>query len=247
MRPGYEVEQPRAHLALLVAGQVDHSGQLLRPASALVLGLGRGVMPDVLVHPQGRDAVEAGLIGGQRLEQRLDRPPHGAPCRAELSGDPLHGRVFAAHLPDRPPARPRGQQRPRRRERVVDLGERSARAARLVAAPGALAPPQLDRPAHARHVNQAHLAAAVAAGHHTARAASLRPLRRLDDDPQEPPALALLLRHRDDMHAVQANEQIAAATVGITKAARSSARRKLGQRRGLPDRSAWSLPILGRP
>ena len=95
-------------------------------------------------------------------------------------------------------------------------------------APGPLAPHQLDRAPQARDVDEPDLASPVAAGHDTAAAAALNPRGRLGHDPQQRPAPAVLLADGDDVESVQPHEQIATLTVGITAAARSSARRRLG-------------------
>jgi len=168
---GHEVEQSGFHLALLVSGEVDHPGELLGATPALVLGPGRDVVPDVLVDPQCGDVLEPGLVCGHRLEQRLDRAPHGAPGRAELAGEAGHRGVLAAQLVDRPPARPPGQQCPWRGQVLVLLDERASRALRFGAAPDPLAPDQRDRAAEAGKVDQPNLAATVAVGHHAARPA----------------------------------------------------------------------------
>lgn len=191
-------------------------------------------MPDVLVDAEGADAVEAGLVGGKRLQQLLDRPPRGP----QLAGEALHGGVFAAHLPNRPPARSSRQQGPRAGQLLVAFGEGTGRAVRLGAPPGPLAPHQFDRSAHGRDVDQPDLPPAVTAGHDTTRPAGLDPRGRLDHDTQQQAAFAVVLTHGDDVEAVQADEQIAAITGGIRAAARSSTRRRLGQRQ---EPSGWQL------
>lgn len=116
-----------------------------------------------LVDAEGAHAGEARLISGQRLEQRLDRPPHRAPRGPKLACQTLHGGVLAAHLSDRPPTRPRRQQRPRPGQVILALGERPARAVRVLAPPRPLTPHQFDWPAHARDVDQTDGPSAVAA------------------------------------------------------------------------------------
>jgi hypothetical protein len=54
--------------------------------------------------------------------ERLNRPPHGSPGRAQLPGKTGHRGVLATQLTDRPPTRPRGQQRPRTCEVALGLG-----------------------------------------------------------------------------------------------------------------------------
>lgn len=81
-RPGparNQVQQPRPRLALLVAGQVDHPGQLLR-----ALFQRAHVVPHVLIDAKGLNPVEPGRIGVQHLQQRPDRAtPSSTPCRAD--------------------------------------------------------------------------------------------------------------------------------------------------------------------
>lgn len=68
---------------MLVAGEVDHPGQLFRAALA-----GVDVMPDVLVDAEGGDVLEPGLVGRELDELGFDGPPHRLPRRAELTGQP---------------------------------------------------------------------------------------------------------------------------------------------------------------
>jgi len=49
-RPGTR-SQRGVEVSMLVTGQIDHAGELFRVPPALVDGLGRGVMPDMLVEP----------------------------------------------------------------------------------------------------------------------------------------------------------------------------------------------------
>ena len=183
-----------------------------------------------LVTPSNRD-----FVGGQFLQQRLDRVPHGAPRRAELSGQSLHGGVFATQLADRPKTRPNRQQGTRLGEIVVLLGERPARTGRFGAAPGPLAPGQLDRPGHAWHVHQPHLPTAVAVRDHSAGRAALLARWRLDHDPERRSSLGLVLGDIGNVEAGQADQHVAAVAVDVISIkARRNTRRRLGHCRGLP-------------
>ena len=91
---------------------------------------------------------------------------------------PLQG-VLTAQLTDRPPTRTSRQQRAGPGHVVALLGDQPARAVGLGAAPGPLAPPQLDRPAEARRVYQPHHPTAVTAHHDPADPAALDPRGRL--------------------------------------------------------------------
>jgi len=71
---GDEVQEPGLNTSVLVTGQVDHPGQLLRTTPAVLDGLGRDVVPEVLIDAQGGDVVEAGLI----RSGCLGRCPRGA-------------------------------------------------------------------------------------------------------------------------------------------------------------------------
>ena len=64
----HEVEQPGTCVPIGISGQVDHPGQLLRAASTLLDGLGRHVMPDMLIDPEDRDPGEACLVVGGGLQ-----------------------------------------------------------------------------------------------------------------------------------------------------------------------------------
>lgn len=94
---GYQIQQPRPRLSVLVAAEIDHPGQLLRAALA-----GVDVMPDVLIDAERGDPIKPGLIGRQRDELGLDSAPHRLPRRPQLPGESLDGGVFAPQLSDRP-------------------------------------------------------------------------------------------------------------------------------------------------
>jgi len=47
-----QIQQPGPDVSVLVAGEIDHAGELLRAAAALVDGLGGDVMPDMFVDAQ---------------------------------------------------------------------------------------------------------------------------------------------------------------------------------------------------
>ena len=223
---------------MLVPGEVDHPGQFLGSAPALGLGLGRHVMPHVLVHAESGDVIEAGLVGGHRGQQWADRPPYRPPGRAQHPGEAGDRGVFAAQLSDHPPARPDGQQRPGPGQLGVLLGKSPGGAVGVRASPGALAPHQLDRTAEARGVDQHHVPAAVRGGEHPADRAAHRLGGRLDDHPK---AAVDSRGHGQDMEAGQPDEHVAAVAVTrIRTRARVTTRRRLGHRRGLP---VW---LLGR-
>ena len=61
--------------ALGIAGQVDHPGQLLGATSPVLDGLGRHVVPHMLIDPEDHDADEPGRVGVSGLQQRADRLP----------------------------------------------------------------------------------------------------------------------------------------------------------------------------
>ena len=145
-----QVQQPRPHPPALVTGQVHPPGQLLRPPPAVLDGLGRHVVPHVLVDTQHGHPLEPGEILVGRLQQRLDRVPHRAPPSAELAADPVDAGVLTADLLDRPPARPRRQRRPGRRDALVLLHERRYRAPRVGTQPPPLTPADPYRATHRR-------------------------------------------------------------------------------------------------
>ena len=236
---GHQVQQPRPRVAVLIGSEVDHPGQLLGPTATIFDRELADVVPHMLIDPEALHAGEPGVVVGHLLQQRSDRGPHGVPRRPELSGDPADRGVLAADLVDRPPARPRRQQSPRPGDLLVLLGEDLRRTRRLDAAPGPLAPDQPDRPVEARRIDQHHVTAAVAARNDTARRATHRGPKRLDPHREQPDVVVEL--DGDHVQLAEPDEQVATrAVVGVVMAARSDVRRRLRQRRGLPDR------VLGR-
>jgi len=238
-----QIQQPSPWLAIGGGGEVDHPGQLLRAASAVGDRFGGHVMPHVLVDPEPGDPGEPGFVGGHRLQQRLDRCPDRVPSRPELSGESGDAGVLTTHLPDRPPTRPRGQQRPRCRDLLVGLGERPDRTRRLATAPGPLAPHHLDRPPEARRVDQHHVSATVAGRDNPATAAAHQTRRRLHHHPEH--TGVLVANDTKDVEPVEPDEQIATRAVGqVVIAARGTARRRLRHQSRPSGWVAWSLPIL---
>jgi hypothetical protein len=146
---GHQVQQPRPWLAVLIRREVDHPGQLLRAAAAVLDRELGHVVPHVLIHTKSLHAVEPGLVIGHRLQQRLDRGPHRVPRRPQLPRDPGDGGVLAADLVDRPPACPHGQQGPQPSHLLVLLGEHLCRTRWFLAAPGRLR--QINRPGRSKH------------------------------------------------------------------------------------------------
>jgi hypothetical protein len=69
-----QIHEPGVDASVLVTSHVDHPGEFLGAALA-----GADVMPQVLIHPEGGDPGEAGLVGGGAGEDRLDAGPHGPP------------------------------------------------------------------------------------------------------------------------------------------------------------------------
>ena len=144
---------------------------------------------------------------------------------------PLQG-VLTAQLTDRPPTRTSRQQRAGPGHVVALLGDQPARAVGLGAAPGPLAPPQLDRPAEARRVYQPHHPTAVTAHHDPADPAALDPRGRLHVHPHAGTSSASHLLHGGDVQPIETDEQITARAVA-TGRTRARARRTLRHRRGL--------------
>lgn len=85
------------------------------------------------------------------------------------------------------------------------LGERPGRAHLFAAAPGSFAPDQTDRAPEAGHVDQAHVASAVAVRDHSARPAARRFGGCLDDDAHD----AGVIGDVDDVEPLEANEEVA--------------------------------------
>lgn len=175
-----EIEQPRPRAAVDVAGEVDHAGELLRPAPAGADRPRGDVVPDVLVHAQHGHVIEPCRVGLGSFQQRPDRVPDGPPARAQLPPDAVDRGVLPADLLDRPPCRPPRQLRPRRCDRLILFQEGHDHAGRFGAAPAALAPAQPDRSTHRRRIHQRHRRAAVTDREHAAARAADRARRRLD-------------------------------------------------------------------
>src|SRR5690606_20440436 len=87
----HEVQQTRGSVP--VAGEVDHTGQLLRSAPARI-----GVVPDVLIDAENLDAVEPCRIISRSVEHWPDLGPQRVPGRAQLAGQSLDGGVLVAQL-----------------------------------------------------------------------------------------------------------------------------------------------------
>ena len=70
----HEVEQPRPDVSVLVAGQINHPGQLFGAPVA-----GADVMPHVFVDAQRGDTGEPVLVPSQGSQNRHQRAPHRLP------------------------------------------------------------------------------------------------------------------------------------------------------------------------
>ncbi len=197
----------------------------------------RLVTHDVFVDPEGSDVLEPCLVLVHRLEQRPDRAPHRAPRRAQLTGQAGHRGVLTPHLVDRPPARPCREQRSWSGEVVVLLGEGPGHAVLLAATPSPLTPDQTDWAPEARHVDEIHIASAVAVRDDSARHAPGRLSRRFDDHADHGAVFADV----DDAETLQADQEVTTVAVaGFRTWARTVARRRLEHRRDLP------VGLLGR-
>ncbi|MEI2810954.1 MAG: hypothetical protein V9F00_12405 [Nocardioides sp.] len=223
---GDQVQQASLGAAVRISGQVDHPGQLLGAAPAVLDRLGRHVVPHVLVDPEDGHPVEAGRVLVHRLQQRLDRLPHRAPPGAELAADPVHRGVLAADLLDRPPARSRRQRRARRGDALVLLHERRHRAPRFGADPPPLTPDDPHRSAHRRGVDQRDRDTAVAVRDDPAgRAAHDRRLGLHRDHERA----AVVAVNPDHVQPVQPDQHVTTLAVAAQSTA---ARRRLTHRRG---------------
>ena len=185
------------------------------------------------VHAKAGHTVEPGLVGGQFLQQRLDRVPHRCATSCRAAG-PVPARRRVRDATGRSPTdTPESSTGLALGEIVVLPGEHPARTGRFGAAPGPLAPGQLDRPGHAWHVDQPHLPPAVAVRDHSADRAALFPGWRLDHDPERRSTLGLVLADVSDVEAGQTDQQVAVVDVISIGACRNT-RRRLGHCRGLP-------------
>ena len=73
---GHQVEEAGVDVSVLVTGEVDHPGELLRAAAAVLDRLGGDVVPDVLVDAEHLDTCEAGRVGvrGSQDSQTVRQP-----------------------------------------------------------------------------------------------------------------------------------------------------------------------------
>ncbi len=222
--------------SLLVTGQVDHPGQLLRPALA-----GVAVVPDVLIDPKRGHPGEPCRVGGEALQLRLDRPPQRRPPDPEPTGEPGDRGVLATQLPDRPGHGPTGQHATSGDQIRDLLGERASPARRLQAAPASLPPGDLHPHVGVRHVAQHPHPPPAAGRHDPAVRTAHQPPRRRDRHPHRGRAPIDAL----DPHTVQTQQRITART-GIGARARIGAPRSVRHVEVLEIyQAAWSLLILG--
>ena len=219
-----EVEEPGPGASVLVPGQIDHAGQLLRAAV-----LDADVVPQMLIHAQGRHAGEPGLLSRRCGQDRPDRGPHRLPRRAELAGQTGHRAVLTTDLMDRPTAGPGGQHRPWFGDGLVLLGEHLDRAGRLDAFPGPFPPAQLDRGTEARSVDQPDCSPAMARGDHPAPGAAHHGRRRLDRHRQH---AAVVPVDPDHVQAIQTDQTVTVDAVGIVPVAGHDTARRLRHSRG---------------
>ena len=185
-------------------------------------------MPQVLIHPEGGNPGEAGLVGGGAGEDRLDAGPHGPPRGGQLPSQSGDAGMLASDLFGRPAARPGGQHRPRVGDPGVLLGEHPYRTGRFGTRPRAFAPTHACRGAEAGDVDQGDRPSAMAAGHHPAGRAAHHRWWGLDLDHQ--PGRSSV--HIDDVHAGQADETVTVVAVGVVMGAARSTRRRLRHSRG---------------
>ena len=140
-------------------GEVNHPGQLFRPAPTRV-----GVMPNMLVDAEDVHAVETGRIRGSVLQAGADLGPQRVPRRAQLASQPLDGSVLRTQLADRPAHCASGQQAARGCYVRILLAEGHHGAGGLEADPAAFAPPQTCRASRRRRIDQSHGHSTVAGG-----------------------------------------------------------------------------------
>lgn len=193
--PRDEVQQPCPHPSLGVTGEVDHPGQFLRALLARI-----DVVPDVFIDPERPHTLEAGLVRRKALQFGSYGTPKRLPRRPEPAGQAKDGGVFAAQLPDRPLDRAGRDRAPRSHQGRDLLGERALCTTGVKAAPGPLAPGQLDPHFPVGHVVQDPEAPAPARGHDPARGTAHQDPRRGDGHGHQLPAAFDAL----DMEALQA-------------------------------------------
>ena len=92
---GDEVKEPGSGVGS--SSQIDHPGELLRPAPARV-----PVMPDMFVHAQDLHVLEPGRVVRGLDQDRSNLGPERVPRRAELAGQALDRRPLAPEPADRP-------------------------------------------------------------------------------------------------------------------------------------------------
>ena len=211
------VEQPGWAGVVADRGEVDDHGDVLVAAP--------GVPPDVLIHPDDGDAVEAVRVVDQRaLAFGEDGVVGGVPRHPEPVGDPGDGEVLHHQALQRPAQPAAGQLRPRLRGPAGVLPPHMPALAAAVAPDGDVqaggSPPErlVRQPSDHGASRDALAAAAVA------------PVVGVDDPAREHGTIRVeALPGHDEPELVQAAEhgQVGAAEAGI--------RGSVSHRRGLPD------------
>ena len=171
-----------------------------------------------------------GVRGEQRFAPGEHRPVRRVPVTTQLGGHIGDRAGVAAHRHSRPASRPRRERRPRRRDLLIDLGERPHHTARRRTAPPPLVPHEAHRAPERRKVHQPHRAGALGP-HRPAAAPTRRPCPSPDVQRQRP---AERIVDAEDLHIAETDDQL------------TDTRRVL-LHRGPPPIRCLSTPILEAP
>jgi hypothetical protein len=226
---GHQVQQPAA-LQVHQAGYVPGG----RQAS--------GLEEAGLVQPERGDTVQAGRVLHQHPAVIPHRPHHGRPANPQVAGD-RRDRVGVLADPSAGlGAGPFGQHRPRA-DGGHPLGPGPHRAGRVTAAPDPLAPAQHHRAAADWQVAHPYHASAVRGGSHAAARTADHPGRGLDGKLP----LATHPLGRDNLQAVQVQQQRPRRTTLLTHLGPPSCRRQTSARYARPQVLLASCVTVGRP
>jgi hypothetical protein len=209
---GHQIQQP----ATLQVHQAGHIPSGCDPGGFQEAGL---------VQPERGDPLQPRGVLHQRPAVITHRPHHRRPPDPEVTchcGDRMG---VLADPPARLSAGPFGQHRPRT-DRGYLLGPGPHPAGRLTTTPDPLAPAQHHRPATDRQVTHPHHTAAVGGGPHPATRTADHRRRRLDG---KLPLATHQLR-RDDLQAVQVQQQRPRRTTLLTHLWPPSCRRQTSAR-----------------
>ena len=192
----------------------------------------------MLIHSESRHTGQSLRIAGASLRLELDRVPCGVPVHAELAGQRRDRRVIVGQGVGRPHYGAHGEDRPRGCD-LMGFAEHPGRTVRLPAAPQPFQPTQDCDPTQTWRIMQRPRTAAMANRHHSTRRAAGLHLIRFHRQDQPPTVVFVHIKH---VHAGNIEDRI-----GSGAPARTRATHRVGHRRVLRGKEAWSPLILKAP